>query len=546
MNPHSDEDDLARDLYTIPISSSWFQWDEIHETEKKSVPEFFEGCSITRSPRVYKEYRDFVINKYREDPSRRLTFTEIRKGLIGDVCLLRKLFQFLEKWGLINFGVADGAETTTATAEVAGPKVVVEEGAPAGVQVVMPAISAERKSVVAKGAVGGENGFRLPPLTSYSDVFGEWLSRKTQLCGFCGEQCGASHVETLEDGLVVCSKCSKNKNDEEEGTVEDLRDNKDSSNSNAAGAWTDAETLLLLEAVLKHGDDWDLIAQHVRTKSKSDCIARLIQLPFGEHMLGTINGKYDSRISVTKTDDVRKNQHSLIKLSKEATTDCTQTDDKENVKEEVTQERPLKRRCLPSSIDATGSLMEEVALLSMVAGPHVAVTAADAAVTALCNENKYARKAFEINEYEIMNKSFSSNAEQQSDYNVGDQDMVHEKAEKKREKNFGATAYRIRAAIGTALGAAAARAKLLADHEEREMELLMASIIEAQLRKIRYKIKHFEELEFIMEEEYTILQQLKESILEEWVTVLQQAFQAGIPRWRDHVLPKLPVNKITL
>lgn len=49
------------------------------------------------------------------------------------------------------------------------------------------------------------------------------------------------------------------------------------------------------------------------------------------------------------------------------------------------------------------------------------------------------------------------------------------------EKNFSATAFRTKAAIATALGAAAARSKLLADQEEREMELLMASVIEAQV-----------------------------------------------------------------
>jgi SWI/SNF related-matrix-associated actin-dependent regulator of chromatin subfamily C len=39
----------------------------------------------------------------------------------------------------------------------------------------------------------------------------------------------------------------------------------------------------------------------------------------------------------------------------------------------------------------------------------------------------------------------------------------------------------VRAAVATAIGVAAARAKMLADQEEREMELLMASIIETQV-----------------------------------------------------------------
>jgi len=37
---------------------------------------------------------------------------------------------------------------------------------------------------------------------------------------------------------------------------------------------------------LKHGDDWELVAQTVQTKTKLDCISKLIELAFGELMLG--------------------------------------------------------------------------------------------------------------------------------------------------------------------------------------------------------------------------------------------------------------------
>ena len=51
-----------------------------------------------------------------------------------------------------------------------------------------------------RGGAGGEkeNGFRLPPLTSYSDVFGEWAPGKAPICGFCGEECNDEKVETLK------------------------------------------------------------------------------------------------------------------------------------------------------------------------------------------------------------------------------------------------------------------------------------------------------------------------------------------------------------
>ncbi len=49
---------------------------------------------------------------------------------------------------------------------------------------------------------------------------------------------------------------------------------------------------------------------------------------------------------------------------------------------------------------------------------------------------------------------------------------------------FISTTYQVRAAVATSIGVAAARAKRLADQEEREMELLMASIIETQVKSL--------------------------------------------------------------
>ena len=133
--------------------------------------------------------------------------------------------------------------------------------------------------------------------------------------------------------------------------------------NHASSPWTDAETLLLLEGVLKHGDDWDLIAQHVRTKNKSECIARLIQLPFGEHMLGTINGKSVSRLHMNQATDGKINQHLMKDSSSNSTekVDGMQIDgNEEDSADKSVEEHSTKRRRLFSSMDATTSLMEQV------------------------------------------------------------------------------------------------------------------------------------------------------------------------------------------
>ena len=133
--------------------------------------------------------------------------------------------------------------------------------------------------------------------------------------------------------------------------------------NDASSPWTDAETLHLLEGVLKHGDDWDLIAQHVRTKNKSECIARLIQLPFGEHMLGTINGKSVSRLHMNQATDGKINQHLMKDSSSNSTekVDGMQIDgNEEDSADKSVEEHSTKRRRLFSSMDATTSLMEQV------------------------------------------------------------------------------------------------------------------------------------------------------------------------------------------
>ena len=89
----------------IPMSSSWFDFDEINEIEKNSLPEFFNNQYPSKTPEIYKSYRNFIINLYRENPSKYLTATTCRRHLSGDVCAIIRLHSFLEHWGLINFKV---------------------------------------------------------------------------------------------------------------------------------------------------------------------------------------------------------------------------------------------------------------------------------------------------------------------------------------------------------------------------------------------------------------------------------------------------------
>lgn len=52
----------------VPSCSQWFDLDCIHEIEMNSLPEFFCGKYPSKTPEVYKEYRNFIVGLYRENP----------------------------------------------------------------------------------------------------------------------------------------------------------------------------------------------------------------------------------------------------------------------------------------------------------------------------------------------------------------------------------------------------------------------------------------------------------------------------------------------
>jgi hypothetical protein len=89
----------------IPSYAAWFDITAIHTIETKGLPEFFNDRNKSKTPTIYKEYRDFMINTYRMNPVEYLTITACRRNLTGDVCAILRVHAFLEQWGLINYQV---------------------------------------------------------------------------------------------------------------------------------------------------------------------------------------------------------------------------------------------------------------------------------------------------------------------------------------------------------------------------------------------------------------------------------------------------------
>ena len=98
---------LIAQNYTIilPSYSTWFDMHTVNAIEKKAMSEFFNNRNRSKTPAVYKDYRDFMINTYRLNPSEYLTVTACRRNVSGDVNCIMRVHHFLEQWGLINYQV---------------------------------------------------------------------------------------------------------------------------------------------------------------------------------------------------------------------------------------------------------------------------------------------------------------------------------------------------------------------------------------------------------------------------------------------------------
>ncbi|CAD8063493.1 unnamed protein product [Paramecium sonneborni] len=96
---------LSKHSLIIPSCANWFQMDNIHEIEKNHFPEFFTNQHVSKTPELYKKYRNFIVNLYKNQPSTYLTTIACRKVLAGDACTISRIHGFLQYWGLINYSV---------------------------------------------------------------------------------------------------------------------------------------------------------------------------------------------------------------------------------------------------------------------------------------------------------------------------------------------------------------------------------------------------------------------------------------------------------
>merc|ERR1711963_51203 len=478
----------------VPSYSSWFDYNAIHAIEKRALPEFFNGRNRGKTPEIYLSYRNFMIDTYRLNPTEYLTSTACRRNLAGDVCAIMRVHAFLEQWGLINYQVDIDSRPT-----VMGPPPTshfhILADTPAGLTPINPPKTPQPSAARTMIDLDGKK------------------------------------VEQQQNGEAAEKKVGEIGNDFGLKTDQFDRRNAALKKSTAAIAsrdWTEQETLLLLEGLEMFKDDWNKVCEHVGSRTQDECILHFLRLPIEDPYL----------------EDPAHGGGAL---------------------------GPLAYQPIPFS-SAGNPIMSTVAFLASVVDPRVAAAAAKSAMeefakikdevpSAIMDAHmKNVKEAVENgadNGDEVdLEKSGIAGTEKEGEEDEkkdedkekmetdekkevkkeegeeGDDKASKEKEKKGEEKKPEKKAEEIvkkpetakdrlikdgqlQSAAASALASAAVKAKHLAAVEERKIKSLVALLVETQMKKLEIKLRHFEELETIMDREREALEYQRQQLIQE-------------------------------
>ncbi|KAM7204439.1 SWI/SNF and RSC complexes subunit ssr2 [Naviculisporaceae sp. PSN 640] len=485
----------------LPSYSTWFDMGTIHNIERKALPEFFNNRNRSKTPAVYKDYRDFMINAYRLNPVEYLTVTACRRNLAGDVCAIMRVHAFLEQWGLINYQVdADQRPSHVGPPFTGHFKIICDT--PRGLQPWQPAAEPAvvegkpNKDTDAKASATpapkselnlevGRNIYEAnaknnklnktenktngetPSANGVSGL--DELTKAPTIkinCSNCGVDCTRVYYHSSQsdpnskakydlcpscylEGRLPANQTTSHYTRMENPTYTSILDRD--------APWSDAETLRLLEALERYDEDWGEIAEYVGTRTREECVLQFLQLdiedkylesekleaPVGLQMLGSHGGQ----LPFSHVDNpVMSVVGFLASLADPASTAAAANKSADVLKQNL---RDKLEGSKPDGVEANGKGKEKEAGDSMEVDKEESTPVAKSSTSSLAN---------------------------------------------------------------IPLATMGARAGGLASHEEREMTRLVSAAVNVTLEKMELKLKYFNEMETILQAERRELERARQQL----------------------------------
>ncbi|PVD36056.1 hypothetical protein C0Q70_03026 [Pomacea canaliculata] len=572
----------------IPSYSAWFDYNGIHAIERRALPEFFNSKNKSKTPEIYMAYRNFMVDTYRLNPTEYLTSTACRRNLAGDVCAIMRAHAFLEQWGLINYQVdADTrptpmgppptshfhilADTPSGIAPINPPRI----NQPSAAQQVVDLSDKKDKEAdgssrpwfiwASNGCVCQKDAQGLCYLCLAADKGAaaksrEWTDQETLLL-----------LEALEmykdDWNKVCEHVGSRTQDEcilhflrlpiEDGFLEDdfgghcgglgplayqpipFSQSGNPIMSTVAFLASVVDPRVASAAAKAALDEFSrmkdevpptLVDAHTKMVAEAVKEGKQITPEFGlsdTGIAGTGNDPPDDgKLEETKEDKKDETTEKKDEKSKEETMELdateikTEDDQKEDKKEEMEKDKEGK------------DMKEETEK----------------------EEKKEEKKTEEERKKE---KDAEGVTEEKKDSENGtpaaltktDEDKDRPREEKSPEKKAEEeklqedAAASISTAAAAALAAAAVKAKHLAAVEERKIKSLVALLVETQMKKLEIKLRHFEELETIMDREREALEYQRQQLLQERQQFHLEQIRAAEYRARQIAMTQLAAEQ---
>ncbi|CAD5222635.1 unnamed protein product [Bursaphelenchus okinawaensis] len=439
----------------IPSYASWFDYNSIHDIEKRGVPDFFRGDNKSRTPEVYLTYRNFMIDTYRLNPFEYLSFTACRRNLCGDICSIARTHSFLEQWGLINYQV-DAENRPAPVGPPATSHFMVLADAPNGLQPVNPFPHGFQ---LTEKAVKPEKDGQEPSATDKFEEVREEGDDSSKLKVKVEKTAGTGFDAGLKTDQYAKQLAAMKLKGAAPG-----RD------------WDDQETLLLLEALEMYKDDWNRVSDHVGSRTQDECILRLLQLPIQDPFLEEDGGDVLGPLAYQPAPFSQAGNPVMSTVAFLAS---------------VVEPRVAAAAC-KAALQEYSKMKDEI--------PPLIIEAHAKNVDAHAKANNGDVDP----EVGLKESGIASDDKTTEDSNKDEESM--ETDEKSEETEVVAetrkvVSEKVQTAAASALAAAAVKARHLANLEERRMKSLVAQLVETQMKKLELKLKHFDELEAITDKE---------------------------------------------
>uniref|UniRef100_A0A6Q2X7A5 SWI/SNF related, matrix associated, actin dependent regulator of chromatin, subfamily c, member 2 n=1 Tax=Esox lucius TaxID=8010 RepID=A0A6Q2X7A5_ESOLU len=455
----------------IPSYAAWFDYNSVHAIERRALPEFFNGKNKSKTPEIYLAYRNFMIDTYRLNPQEYLTSTACRRNLAGDVCAIMRVHAFLEQWGLINYQVDSESRPT-----------------PMG-----------------------------PPPTSHFHVLADTPSSLVPLQPKASQTPAAQQMLSFPDKVKEKQPPADLQNF---GLRTDMYSKKTGTpkSKSAASAmrdWTEQETLLLLEGLEMYKDDWNKVSEHVGSRTQDECILHFLRLPIEDPYLeDTSSSLGPLAYQPVPFSQAGNPVMSTVAFLASVVDPRVASAAAKSALEEFSR---MKEEVPAALVEAHVRRVEEAARASGRQDPLYGLEGSGIAGTSLEDGEKPVCLALtNIHVIHFVHVTTLGDGQREKDAKEGAEEGQREgenegdrKAKVERDVGEGNLA----TAAASALAAAAVKAKHLAAVEERKIKSLVALLVETQMKKLEIKLRHFEELETIMDREREALEYQRQQLL---------------------------------